>query len=300
MRLLSSIIVLALTLSQGFAHESPSHTLEELNKHISEKPTPELLFQRALTHKALGKFDLAHKDLATATQAKPKIFAWQLERCRLELTSKRPDKALQIANAALKLAKDCPERAEIHILRAQAYQETGKHKPALHAYQLAFKELPAGKIEWFIFRSESQRQLGQHDERVRGLRAGLKQFPDSILKPQLVEALIDGGKHIEALAHIHSELPTLRFKSAWLIKRAQAKIGQKQTAEAQKDLHTALDEINGRLNPAKPDPLLLADKAQICILLGDNNAARACLGQLKKHRAPQWITKRLEADLSKK
>lgn len=282
------------------AHQDLRHSLEELNEHILEKPTPELLFQRAQTYRAMGNLNNAFKDLVSATAAKPNNLAWQVELCRLELASHHPEKALQIANFALKLAKDRLDRAETHILRAQAYQASGKDKPALHAYQLAFKESPAGKIDWFLMRSECQRLLGRHDEQIRGLRSGLKQFPDSIVKAQLVEALIDGKKNLEALKIINNELPTLRFKSVWLIKRARAKINQNDKTTGFEDLYTALMEINERFNPDKPDPLLLADKAKISLLMGDMTAARMHIEQLKKHNAPKWITHHLEQELTKK
>ena len=196
------------------AHQDLRHSLEELNEHILEKPTPELLFQRAQTYRAMGNLNNAFKDLVSATAAKPNNLAWQLELCRLELASHHPEKALQIANFALKLAKDRLDRAETHILRAQAYQASGKDKPALHAYQLAFKESPAGKIDWFLMRSECQRLLGRHDEQIRGLRSGLKQFPDSILKAQLVEALIDGKKNLGDKRVQSWERSRVRFRVA--------------------------------------------------------------------------------------
>lgn len=291
------VILLTGLVCLGQAHESPVHTLEQLNEHIARKPSPELLFQRAMAYRELGKIDLAAADLRTAAEARPANLPWQIERSRVELAAKRPTDALCIANAALKLAKSGPERAEIHILRAQAYQGSGKFKPSLHACQLAFSEVPAGKLEWFLLRSENQRQLGLHEQRIQDLRDGLKRYPSTILKSHWVDALIDAGKNIEALVQVGKELPIMRWKSHWQIKQARALIGLGREAEAASVLREALAEINGRINPARPDIFLLADKALIFILTGDHASARSALGELRRHNAPQWVTSRLESSL---
>ena len=294
------VIFLSCLVCCAHAHESPSHSLEELNKHIKEKPTPELLFQRAMAYKQLGKTNQASADLVAASKAQPKHTPWQIELGRIELSANRSDNALRIANSALKLAKNGPQRAEIHILRAQAYQNTGKYKPSLHACQLAFREAPAGKIEWFLLRSENQLQLGLHQQRIQDLQAGLKKYPDTVLKPHWIDALIDAEKYTDALEHIENELPSLPWKSHWQVKQAQALIGLDRRSDAQKVLYAALQEIYGRLNRDQPDILLLADEAHIHILMSEPNAALNALNQLKKHRAPRSVTSRIEALISNK
>ena len=291
------VILLLTALTHATAHESPSHTLEQLNKHIAEKPSPELLFQRAMAHQALGNTNQAAADLHAATTARPNELGWQLARCRVELSANRPAKALAIASKSLRLAKNADLRAQVHILRAEAYHATGKSKPSLHACQLAFKEVPKGEVSWYLLRSDNQRKLGRFEPRIRGLRAGLKHYPGSILKSHLAEAMIDAGQHSEALAIIEKEIPTLRWKSAWLIRRARAYQGISRLTDAQADLQVAMDEINTRLNPAKPDPLLLADKARIFLLSGDHASAAATTKLMRKHRAPHWLIKNIEDEL---
>ena len=289
------VILLACLMGQIHAHESPSHSLKQLNQHIQENPKPELFFQRAMAYKALGKINKAAADLQIAIKARPEFLPWQIERSRVELTAQRPANALNIANQALKLTKTGSQRAEVHILRAEAYQATGKHKPSLHACQLAFKELPAGKIEWFLLRSENQRQLGLHQQRLQGLKAGLKIYPNTIIKSHWVDALIDASQYSQALTHIDQELIDLRWKSSWLIKRARSLIGLKRNAEAQSDLTTALEEIQQRLNPARPDIFLLADQGIAYILLGNTDKARNSLDKLYQQHAPRWVTNRLKS-----
>ncbi|MBT8045239.1 MAG: hypothetical protein KJO79_09845, partial [Verrucomicrobiae bacterium] len=66
------------------------------------------------------------------------------------------------------------------------------------------------------------------------------------------------------------------------------------------DLENAQAEIATRLNPTQPDIFLLADQAQIFILTGNQPAAKNVLIDLKKHRAPEWLTSRLENAITRK
>ena len=65
-------------------------------------------------------------------------------------------------------------------------------------------------------------------------------------------------------------------------------------------MEAALLEIQQRLNATQPDVLLLADRAYIEHLMGQNKKAKATLLKLRKHRAPTWLITRLEARLAKK
>ncbi|MCB1212632.1 MAG: hypothetical protein KDK97_25125, partial [Verrucomicrobiales bacterium] len=84
------------------------------------------------------------------------------------------------------------------------------------------------------------------------------------------------------------------------IKRARALQGLQRDAEASADLHAALAEINARLIPSRPDPLLLADQGLVHVLLGDHASAQVSLKKLLQINAPAWLTARLEAVIIKK
>lgn len=294
------VILLSCLICHTYAHESPSHSIELLDQHIEESPTPALLFQRAMAYKALGKMNRAAADLTLALKEQPNQLEWLLEHCHIEFARNRADSALRTANKCLKLAKENNQRADIHILRAQAHQLNGKPKPSLHACQLAFKEVPDGKINWFLLRAENQYLLGLHKERIHGLKAGLKIYPETILKPHYVDALIDVGQYKHALTIIEKELPSLRWQAHWQVKKAQVLIALNRQKEAQVSLQGALQEINQRLNPSQPDILLLADRAHTELLMGKKAESKATLLQLRKHRAPSWLISRIQVQLADK
>jgi len=295
----SILLALALTISMVTAHESPEHNVKQLTAHIETERTPESLYQRAIAYRALRQLDNALTDLQAAISLAPDNLAYQLELSRTQLSSAKFDKALNSANRALKLAKTPPQKATCHILRAEAYHSCNRFKPSLQACQLAFREIPKGEIEWFLLRSENQRRLEKHQPRITDLKAGFDLHHSAVLKSHWIDSIIDAGKFKEALPLIESELVDRRWKSSWLIKRARTHLGLEQTTEANSDLHSALAEINSRLNPERPDPLLLADQGMAYALLGNKTEARNSLKTLKQHRATPWITSRLETLLGK-
>jgi hypothetical protein len=110
-----------------------------------------------------------------------------------------------------------------------------------------------------------------------------------VLKAHWIDAIIDASHFKTALPLINSELTDRRWKSSWLLKRALTLQGLNRNPEATADLHSALTEINSRLNPSRPAPLLLADQGTAHALLGNKAEARASLKKLHQHRAPHWI-----------
>ncbi len=286
------LLTFALITSVVQAHDSPSHTIDEINQH--KHLTPEQLHQRAIAQRATGHNALAITDLQAAIQQQPNQLGHHLELARTQLAAHHSAETIQSAQHALKLATTPNQRATIHILRAEAYLLDKKNKLSLASTQLAFHELPEGKIEWFLLRSENQRALGLKKQRVTDLATGLKHHPSAVLKSHWIDALIDAENFKLALNEINQELTDRRWKSSYLIKRARALIGLKRKSEAVTDLEAALSEITPRINPARPDILLLADQGIAHAMLGHEEKAHAILKQLKTHHAPAWITNQLQ------
>lgn len=295
----SILLATSLITSVVSAHESPEHNIKHLSTHIETDRSADNLFQRAIAYRAVGQLDKATTDLNDAIKLAPNNLGYHLEFCRVQLAQSKFGKALHTANHALKLSNTPNQRATCHILRAEAYHRSRRPKPALQSCQLAFKEVPKGEIEWFLLRSENQLSLGKHQQRITDLKSGHALHHSAVLKAHWIDAIIDSSDFQTALPLIESELTNRRWKSSWLIKRARALQGLRRNTEASADLHAALAEINTRLNPARPDPLLLADQGITYALLGDKVAAKTSLKKLHRINAPHWITNRLELKLHK-
>lgn len=295
----SILLTLCLATLAVTAHESPEHNVQRLTHGIKTNYTADNLFQRAAANRALGQLEKAAADLHSAISLDATRLSYPLELCRVQLALCQPTQALDTVNNALKLAQSATQRARIHILRAEAYQLRQQPEPSLQAVQIAFNEAPRGEIEWFLLRSENQRQLQLHAQRIADLKAGLDLHHSAVLKAHWIDALIDARHFPTALPLIDCELTDRRWKSSWLIKRARTLQGLERDTEATANLRAALTEINSRLIPTRPDPFLLADQGTAHALLGNQTQARACLENLHQHRAPRWSTSRLE-DLTDK
>lgn len=289
------VILLSLSITIAYAHESAEHTLEHLNAELKIERTAPHLYQRALAYRSLGDLKKAKPDLLEAIKIAPQKLAYRMELGSLELAGRNSVGALNAATHAMPLAKTPEQKSQVHMLRAEAYHLSQQTKASLQACQLAFHERPKGEIEWFLLRSENQRLLKQHTQRIADLETGMKLHPSAVLKTHWLDALIDAGKFQPALKVIDQEITDRRWKSDWLVKRARALYGLNKNTAAETDLYTALEEIQQRLNTKRPDPLLVADQGTAHALLGNQAAAKSSLNQLRRHHAAPWITARLES-----
>jgi len=290
------LLCLALITTVVIAHDSPLHTIDEINKH--HHLTPDQLLQRAIAQRATGHTDLAIADLKAAIHQSRKQLGYHLELARTQLGAHHATETITAAERALPLATTPTQRATIHILCAEAYQLDKKPQKSLNATELAFKEIPQGEIEWYLLRSESQRALKQHHQRVADLASGLKHHPSAVLKAHWIDALIEDFQYTQALQEIGNELTDRRWKSSYLIKQARAFKGLHRDTESQTALKSALAEITPRINSERPDPILLADQGIVHAMLGNIDQAKYCLRELRKHHVPAWITARLEEAIS--
>jgi len=112
-----------------------------------------------------------------------------------------------------------------------------------------------------------------------------------------VEALIRAGHHQKALHEIEPQLAASRWRSSWLLRRAQAFHGMKDEARARADLQKTITKIKQHLHPEKPDLTLLADRGLARAWLGETHLARADLEAIRKAGASPWMVERLELAL---
>ena len=284
--------VLIFALGAASAHESPEHTIHALNART--KLTPAQLYQRALAHRAIHEPEEAIRDLQAAISSEPGNLGYRLELCEAQLAAGEATEARHTADHALTLATSEDQRAGVQILRAQSYQLERKPKQALAATQRAFQEVPKGEIEWILLRSECQRALGLHQERIDALTEGLKNHPSAVIQTHRLDALIDASEFSAALKEIEQELANRRWKSSYLVKRARCLIGLGDEEDVKTALRSALGEIAARLNPERPDLFLLVDQGFAYALLGQQTKAESSLKLLKQNDAPACMTARLQ------
>ncbi len=257
-----------------YAHEGPEHEIEELTEEMAKHgESAKLLTERAIEYRVLGKLPESIKDLDRASVLDPESIPICRELSRVLFLSGKPPEALAAITRGLTLKTEEPaDFASLRILRAEIFRSQNENKKALEDCDAAIR-LHRQNPEWYLMRSDIQRRLKLHTERIAGIEVGISETGAGILEIERVEAWIDAGEFTTALPAIEHELEDSRIKSSWLIRRARVLIGLGKKADAEEDLKDALEEIGKRINPKTPDVPLLLDKALAHELLGEKREA---------------------------
>jgi len=278
------------------AHDGPEHEIEELTERMKKKgESAELLTERAVQYRVLGKLPEATKDLerAAALDASSPDIHRELGRVLL-LGGKHSDALASVARGLRLKAEEPTDTASLHMLRAEILRSQDENQKALEDCNLALA-LHTKNPEWYLLRSDIQKRLKAHEERLAGIEAGLKETGAGVLEIERVEALLDLGRFDAALSTIDGELEDSRIKSSWLIRRARALLGLGRKPEADANLKQALEEIATRLNPKKPEASLLLDKALAHELLAEKKDALRAYEEARDKGATEAVSDKIKA-----
>lgn len=250
------------------AHDGPEHVIEALDAEMARTgPTAELLYRRACEYRALRDYGRAEADLSASLKLDAEFTAAQFELARILV--RRGDSARAFALVE-PLAADADEslRAAALALRGELHYAQGDAERAVTDFTAALSARP--EVEWFLLRAEAQHAAGDDEGRIAGLRDGLKQTASPVVLQALCDALIAlGGPHLaEANSIVERELADGRYHSAWRLRRAQIRLAEGDRPGADADLRAALVELQSRLNPQRPDPMLVVERTTVCRLLG--------------------------------
>ena len=278
------------------AHEGPEHEIEELTARMKLRgESADLLIERAIEYRVMGKLAEAVGDLERAAVLEPRSTAIRRELGRALFLSGKINEALSAATLGLTLKTDEPaELASLRMLRAEIFRSQNDNRKAVEDCDAALR-LHKGNPEWYLLRSDVQRRLKMHKERVAGLDEGIRETGAGILEIERVEALLDAGQSNAALAIIERELADSRIKSSWLIRRARALLALGNTAGAGDNLRSALEEIGKRLNPKTPDVPLLMDKAAAHELLGEKKEALRVYEEARDKGAADTVNEKIKS-----
>ena len=296
MRATATHLCLAAMLCCAKAHEGPEHEIEELTARMKKNgESAELLTERAVEYRVLGKLDEAVKDLERAAIFDPASIGIHRELGRVLFLSGKGADGIATVTRGLALKTDEPaDLASLRMLRAEMLRSQNENKKALEDCDAGLR-LHRKNPEWYLLRSDIQRRLKLPKERLAGLEEGIRETGAGILEIERVEALIDAGDFHAALAITATELNESRIKSSWLIRRARALLGLQKKAEAEVDLKNALAEIAPRLNAKNPDVPLLLDQALAYELLGEKKEALRIYEEARDKGASDAVNEKIKA-----
>ena len=255
------------------AHDSPEHEIEALTEKMhANGASAALLARRATEWRSLRKLDRAQADLEHAIMLGPDSVGLRTELAQIQAAQKCFDAAGKTLERALSMAEAGMERCSIYMQRAEVHEANGEHALAVEDCERAFS-VPSPQLDWYLTRARLAGRTGRWRECARGLKEGLEKSGSIVLEIEWIEALIDGGECREALERIQPHVARARWKGAWLIRQGRAQAGMNDQARAQKSLRSALHEIETRLDAAKPEGRLFAERGLAHALLGNKRAA---------------------------
>ena len=296
MRTVTTTLCLAAILCGAQAHEGPEHEIEELTGRMQKHgESADLLMERAIEYRVLGKLAEATKDLERAALLDGSSVPVHRELSRVLFLAGKLDEALAIAASGLGLkAGEAPDLASLRALRAELWLSKKEPKKALEDCDEALR-LHARNPEWYLLRSGIQQRLKMHKERLAGIEEGIAATGAGVLEIERIEAMIDAGQFRAAQPLIETELNDSRIKSSWLIRRARTFFGLQKKAEAEADLKSALAEIAPRLRAKNPDVPLLLDKALVHELLGQTGDALRIYEDARDKGAADSVNDKIKA-----
>lgn len=294
-RVLASLLLGFSVVLNGGAHEGPEHEIEELTELLSHGETADLLLQRAIEYRVLGKINEAAHDLEKAVRLGPEMLFIHRELGRAYFSLGKTNEAIDTITHALKLKSEEPtDTAALYAARAEMLKARSDFKKALEDCDHAIK-LHRQNVDWYMLRSDLHERLKQPKERLEGIRDGIRETGSGVLELEFIEALLDDKQYHEALKKIEPELKSSRIQSSWLVRRARAYLGLGKKEEAKLDLEAALAEMAPRINPSAPDVTLLTERAQAHEMLHDRDAAKHWYELARDAGAEDWVKEKLKA-----
>jgi len=298
----SAVLAAALALAApGRADPGHEVRIEDINKLIAANPAQaELYFQRAMEYREVPRLAEARADLEKVLTLKKDFLPAERELARLDESAGHRKEAIARLERALTAP---PEDQSFHVPSCYEtltgfYLNAARNEDALTAADKVFALAPQDvTLDDYLLRSEAQRRLGKHADRVRDLLAGQSKLKSALLRFAWIDALIDAGRTAEALPEIEKELPTYRYKSSWYIRRARVYLLDGKKTEAAADLDAALAELNLRILPENPELSLVCDRALIHALQGKLDEARKEVNDAKTRGAFEWSTRTVESVL---
>jgi tetratricopeptide (TPR) repeat protein len=282
------------------AHDGPEQVIAAVTAAMQRRgPSPELFYRRGCERRVLGELESAESDFAAAVAADPTHFSAGVELARVRLAIGREAAAREAIIAAEPFAESEAEKAICHMVRCQISRSAEKLAAALRECEAACRLLP-DEAEWILLRSRLQAELERHTARIRDLTSAQARSFNAAVAIELVEAKIDAGHYAEILHEIEAQLAMSRLKASWLLRRARVLHGLGRDAEARSDLQAAVEELDLRLDPARPDAGLVIERGLAFALLGETALALDDFETTKKLGADGWALRRLERVLSTK
>lgn len=271
----------------AWGHRSPDRVVEALRERIkADGASLRLLTDWAYEHQSLGNWQAAVTAFRAAIELEPRSRFAILGCAKALLHTDAWPQADEMAQRGLALDENAASQAPFHALRARVFSRQHRWLDALEAWRGSLRSLHP-EIDWFLGETECLARLTRHPERVEALARAMTRNPSIVLRRAWIRALVDAGEFEVAFREIDRGMTKARWKSSWLLLRAQIH-GENQRFEEQKvDAMAAWLELRNRVRSALSDPYLVKDAAWALGYLGECDQALAYVEKARLLGVPE-------------
>lgn len=262
-----------------------------------EGPTARLLAARGYEYQALAQWEEAIADFNGALALQPRFGAALQGLAAAALRAGDWDAAESAARRAIDLYDDPARRAPGEALLAGVLAAQSRWPEALDAWRRALKS-PNPEVDWYLGESECLGQQKRFAEQAESLAAARARNPSVVLHRAWVRALVDADQLDAAMSEIEAGLVNTRWQSTWLLLRARVYEKRGNATLQHEDAMNALAELQGRINPERPDRWLLTECGIALALAGRESAAREYEKQARELGVPSADLLEIEAILA--
>jgi tetratricopeptide (TPR) repeat protein len=254
----------------ALAHLGSHERIHLVNKQLQEDPNnKELLAKRAYLLRSMGHPDEALSELSKLIEKYPAHRPFYFQRA---LTYKELE-AYDQAEADLTQVIQLGTRgASVFSQRAAIRETLKKFQPALEDYELGSQY--AQSEDFYLRFGRLHQRSGHWQSAGEVLRKGLEQWPSSVILTKALVRLEAGRENYEQ-AHrlITAALEKRRFKTPWLLLKAEVFEAAEQKERAIETRRQALKECETRINSGKSSTIHKAYLAEVLLAMGDLQAA---------------------------
>jgi tetratricopeptide (TPR) repeat protein len=273
------------------AHHQPGVTIEMLTEQLQKTPGLwELHFQRGSEYLYQRRYEESSADFREVLKLNPEHLPSSRLLAQILSEQGKPEEALgEISRGIQRTLDQRSGEPAVKNWLSQAYcqqaalqlVEPKNAALALETLDKALAGSPYPELDIYRLRGEALRILGKQEQRIAELKAAYDKTGVVIIRNEWLEALIESGRHAEALPFIETNLANARMKAGWQLRRARVFLAIDKKTEAKADLQAAIEALTPIVTGELPPYTYLLDRGLAYALLEDYTKAKADLAKAK-------------------
>lgn len=239
-----------------FSHHTPEDVITHLSASINaDGRDAKLLVRRADQWRILGKSEKAIADYQQALKLDPSNRIAYHGLARTQISQNCYQAAIATAQHGIALGGERDLLAPLHALVAIAQGELGNHDAALVAWTKAI-ECEKPEVDWLLQHARTLQVLEKQVAARNALASAKESNPSVVLHRAWIDALIRCKDYELAAAQIEIGMQRCRWKSSWLLQRAELRFARGEYVLARSDASAAHQEISKRMVQGVENPIL--------------------------------------------